>query len=454
MGRLVQARCEACHARPGIDLRSSIDLSTYATARPWARAVREAILGGHGHTSTDGALTSFERELLIDWIDGGAPERTPAPSLPAKPPSSYIRIASPVPSDTLAAYRAKHGGTASVVPGLGLTLTTPDMMYVFDRDRLGRERVIARGEIVPSLEKRLASLPRATRRTRISDAAYAIGPSREPRREIAELTPEGPDRFWCPMHPEVRSPIEGTCPRCRMALVAIPPFSLDSFALEIADRERLPSGDTRLTLRVTRGADRTPVTSFLTLHEKPFHLFVVDHTLTYFQHVHPEIRGAELIATLSLPSEGRYTLVGDFTPLDGSPQLRVARLSEGRPEPEAASIEPGDGPGTSATLTTMLMGFPFRAGVEQRVSFSLLDRKLIVPPDDLEPYLGASAHMFAMHESLREPIHAHPVEAIGASFTAPAFDVRFPREGRYALWLQVQRAGRVETLRFTVDVSK
>src|SRR5687768_15829886 len=34
---------------------------------------------------------------------------------------------------------------------------------------------------------------------------------------------EAPDAFWCSMHPDIRSPIPGECPACKMALTPIPP---------------------------------------------------------------------------------------------------------------------------------------------------------------------------------------------------------------------------------------
>ena len=85
--RIVAARCASCHApeRSGVELQFAIpDLSSYPAARPWARAMREAMLGGHGYSAGNGgALTPFERELLVQWIDGGAPETVKPPAAPA-----------------------------------------------------------------------------------------------------------------------------------------------------------------------------------------------------------------------------------------------------------------------------------------------------------------------------------------------------------------------------------
>ncbi|MDQ3069634.1 MAG: hypothetical protein M3R55_07895 [Acidobacteriota bacterium] len=449
VARLVEARCAPCHAAApasGAALRAPMPFDSYAATRPWARAMREAMLAGHGHTSTGGALTNFERELLVKWIDGGAPERAPIPALPGGAGTRYIRVATPAPTETLERYRKQHGGTPAIVAGLGLALRAADLLIVIERGG-GTERVIANGEIVPSLTAFLAALPASMPRQRVSDAAYIIGdPAAVPRREAAEVPPDGPDRFWCPMHPDVRSAAPGICPRCGMTLIEIPPLSLDAFALDIVSSAVTMSGQTRLRLRVTRGSARVPVTRFQTLHERPFHLFVVNEALSFFAHVHPEARGDDLEVMLALPGGGRYRLIGDFMPLDAPPQLRMATLTIER---EGRRQAPPQASGLSATLGPATP----QAGREGRLSFDIVDTRTGKPPMDLEPFLGAAAHLFAIDEALREPMHGHPLEAPGG-LTQPAFDIRFPREGRYRLWLQVQRAGRVETMPVTVDVSK
>jgi hypothetical protein len=440
VGPIMEARCVSCHAGAPVDLRA------YVTARPWARAIREATLDGHAFSASNGAaLTPFERELLVQWIDGGAPERMRSAGSPSAGPARYIRVATPAPMETLERYRQRAGGTPSIVPGLGLVLRTPDQLVIVERGA-GAERVIANGEIVPSLARHLATLPSSVPRTRVSDAVFIIGDTRDPRREVAEIAPEGPDRFWCVMHPDVRSPVAGTCARCGMTLTALPPLSLDTFNLEIVNTQ--PSGPrVRVTLRVTRGADRRPVIAFLPVHERPFHLFVIDDELETFQHVHPDVTSTHLTAVIDAQPGKRYWLVGDFVPRDAMPQLRMARL------PATPGGKGSTGDATAPDLRVHVSAGTHRAGRRSRLSFEVSEAASGASPSDLEPFLGAAAHLFVIDEALRNPMHAHPIELPAGGFAKPEFDVRFPRPGRYVMWLQLQRAGRVQTFRFTVDAS-
>src|SRR5215813_8774891 len=78
---ILQARCQGCH-RPGE--AAPMSLLTYEQARPWARAIRAAVLTGkmppwqadphYGKFSNDLSLAPGERELLVAWIDQGAKE--------------------------------------------------------------------------------------------------------------------------------------------------------------------------------------------------------------------------------------------------------------------------------------------------------------------------------------------------------------------------------------------
>jgi len=66
---------------------SSLPLSTYADVRPWAAAIREEVLErrmppAHARPGLDPGvddhpLSPMERDLIVAWIDGGAPEGQP-----------------------------------------------------------------------------------------------------------------------------------------------------------------------------------------------------------------------------------------------------------------------------------------------------------------------------------------------------------------------------------------
>lgn len=80
--RIFERNCLGCHA-PG-QVKADIPLGTYAEARPWAKAIKEEILEkrmppyqavkGYGHFHRDYALSQREIDLIISWVEGGAPK--------------------------------------------------------------------------------------------------------------------------------------------------------------------------------------------------------------------------------------------------------------------------------------------------------------------------------------------------------------------------------------------
>src|SRR5438874_11447855 len=81
---VLQARCQGCH-RPGE--AAPMSLLTYQDARPWAKAIKEAVLvrrmppwfadSAHGEFANDRRLADREIETLVSWVDGGAKEGDP-----------------------------------------------------------------------------------------------------------------------------------------------------------------------------------------------------------------------------------------------------------------------------------------------------------------------------------------------------------------------------------------
>jgi mono/diheme cytochrome c family protein len=87
-------QCTQCH-RPGEI--APMSLLTYNDARPWARAIRNAVLTGamppwhadptYGEFANARRLTETEKTTLARWVAAGAPEGNPA-DLP--PPPRYM----------------------------------------------------------------------------------------------------------------------------------------------------------------------------------------------------------------------------------------------------------------------------------------------------------------------------------------------------------------------------
>ena len=78
---ILQKHCQGCH-RPGEV--APFSLLTYNDARPWAKAMKNAVLNEqmppwfadpkYGHFANDRRLSSDEVKTLVAWVDGGAAE--------------------------------------------------------------------------------------------------------------------------------------------------------------------------------------------------------------------------------------------------------------------------------------------------------------------------------------------------------------------------------------------
>ena len=78
--RVFQRSCLGCHHPGGI----AMSLVTYEEARPWAKAIKEEILEkrmppwpavkGYGEFRNAPVLTQHEIDLIVNWVEGGAPK--------------------------------------------------------------------------------------------------------------------------------------------------------------------------------------------------------------------------------------------------------------------------------------------------------------------------------------------------------------------------------------------
>ncbi len=91
---VLQKNCQGCH-RPGE--AAPFSLLTYEQARPWAKAMKEAVLlkkmppwfadPHYGKFSNDRCLSQKEIDTLVAWSDAGAPQGDPK-DMP--PPASFV----------------------------------------------------------------------------------------------------------------------------------------------------------------------------------------------------------------------------------------------------------------------------------------------------------------------------------------------------------------------------
>ncbi len=98
ISRIVYKRCLSCHREGG----TAMSLVTYDEARPWAKAIRDEVTArrmppwgavkGFGSFRDDASLTDPEIEMLVLWVEGGAPKGDDI-YLPEVPPRVAVAAA-------------------------------------------------------------------------------------------------------------------------------------------------------------------------------------------------------------------------------------------------------------------------------------------------------------------------------------------------------------------------
>ncbi len=279
--------------------------------------------------------------------------------------------------------------------------------------------------------------------------APANPPPRSPAPPEVKQSAEQPI-FICPMDPEVRSKTPGVCPRCGMKLEANIPAPVEyPLQLVVTPRAVRPGTPVHMLFRIVDPKTGKVVTRFNVVHEKQFHLFFVSQDLAYFAHEHPAAHsdGAFRFDAV-FPKPGMYRVLSDFYPEGGTPQMIVKTVITAgyTPDPRPAKLAPDLSPKQGENLTAELRLEPPQpiAGKVTLLYFRLS------PADGVEPYLGAWGHLLVASDDLIDVIHTHPFLADGGPQVQ--FNVLFPREATYRLWVQFQRKGQVNTVAFTVPV--
>jgi len=278
---------------------------------------------------------------------------------------------------------------------------------------------------------------------------------------VAAVAGTQPGTYWCPMHPDVRANGPGVCPRCGMALVAMPPPVFNRYPVDftIAPTAITPGRPVNLHLVVRDPHTDRPVTRFELVHDKLIHLFVVGQDLEYFAHLHPDLdaRGGFGIQ-LTLPGAGVYHLFADFLPIDGSPQVGhhvVVTAGFGGDLHPVARLAPLPASLTRDGMTVRLETPQLIPGRRVLVTCHITDAVTGAPVSDLQPYLGARGHLVVVSDDLTQYVHSHPAADDPERLSSDVvFDVIFPQAGAYKLWAQFQRHDRVTTVPFTVDVKR
>ncbi|MEO8658342.1 MAG: cytochrome c [Bryobacteraceae bacterium] len=118
---ILAKRCEGCHKQGEI---APMAFTSYGETRPWARAIRQAVLKGtmppwHADAETTAryrnarVLTNEERDVLTSWAESGAAEGDPVahPAIAAATEPSGWRLGKPDMVVRIPGYHVPESGT-------------------------------------------------------------------------------------------------------------------------------------------------------------------------------------------------------------------------------------------------------------------------------------------------------------------------------------------------------
>ena len=203
---------------------------------------------------------------------------------------------------------------------------------------------------------------------------------------------------------------------------------------------------------------------FAITHTKPMHVIVVRKDLANFQHVHPDYdpaTGVFTLTDLAFPSAGAYRIFADFAPSGGMKDAMGMPLgvtifqdvtvgANYSPQALGAEEEAKTFDGYQVSLATH---GALPSGAESMLMFTISQSGK--PLTDLQEYLGALGHSVILREGTLDFIHAHPLEKAHAPQDGKIhFMVGFPLSGKYKIFTQFQRNGKVYTTDFVVSVKE
>ncbi len=224
-----------------------------------------------------------------------------------------------------------------------------------------------------------------------------------------------------------------------------------------------------------------PVPRLTLEHDRILHVIIISRDFRTFAHVHVEdtqpvtqqMRSAATFPVqYTFPAAGRYLVAADYT--IGAKTSNDTFMVDvgGKTPPQSPITDRASEKTFDGMRVTLAAPSPLKAGTFQRISYMFTQSGKSVT--DLQPYLSAAMHLSIVSSDLHTFIHTHAelpqtfLEALfnprdptlthyhvflpdrfGPTLVAYVF---FPLPGRYELFGEVNRGGRIVLTKFTVQV--
>lgn len=222
-----------------------------------------------------------------------------------------------------------------------------------------------------------------------------------------------------------------------------------------ASRDIAPKTPVKLSIDVQDSAGKA-IANFDTFQEKLMHLIVVSDNLQFFSHLHPTYKGnGSFEIEANFPRSGSYTLFGDYKPSGEKEQVSVMKKQVAGDNLPAAAIDFNSTKTFGDTKANLTFSQPkVKAGEEVTLMFNLQQKSNNRPVTDLQPYLGERGHLVILKQSSpltkADYIHAHAMKDSPDGIVQ--FMTSFPQPGKYKLWGQFNRNGKIVIADFWVNV--
>jgi DMSO/TMAO reductase YedYZ heme-binding membrane subunit len=223
-----------------------------------------------------------------------------------------------------------------------------------------------------------------------------------------------------------------------------------------------------LLFKVNDASSGNKVVLFNTIYEKKIHLIIVDSTLSFFDHVHPEATPDGFSIDYTFPQDGEYHLYIDFQPVGAIEQQFAFTQTVGNITKIAS---PPDNPDTrlSKQFGPYTVNLDFSKPLQsskisiggQKVAFTLKNTASGDPVTNLKPYLASFGHLVMINTKTFEYIHVHPTNLVApkpTDLSGPTVEflplgIYGPiKPGTYKVFGQFNPAGELMVTDFIVNV--
>jgi hypothetical protein len=194
------------------------------------------------------------------------------------------------------------------------------------------------------------------------------------------------------------------------------------------------------SIQITSGASMAPLSSYDVKHTKRMHLIIVSRDLRSYQHLHPRMVSAGVWSVPFTASQpGGYRVYADFSSHGKSYVLATNANTSGTASPYSLPA-PDMMSHTDGYMVTRKT-----SGGQDIYQVTRGDKAV-----KLSPYLGAPAHLVAIHQGDLAYEHVHP-DGGNMARGELRFMAYAPTSGESREFLQFRAGGRVHTATFTVS---